>query len=92
MPASSHNGWPDDSNVQISFLLLNQVFWQGFGVGVSVGPVSKQLGCDVLNDRFIQPPTENKKDNIIICHTESIQRQKRPIKTRILTWNKVKDI
>lgn len=26
MPASSHDGWPDDSNVQVSFLLLNQVF------------------------------------------------------------------
>lgn len=67
MPASSHDGWPDDSNVQVSFLLLNQVFWQGFGVGVSVGPVPKQLGCDVLNDRFIQPPTGN-KENVIIHH------------------------
>lgn len=65
MPAGSHDGWPDDSNVQVSFLLLNQVLWQGFGVGVSVGPLPKQLGCDVLNDGFIQPPT-GKEENIII--------------------------
>lgn len=80
MPASSHDGWPDDSNVQVSFLLLDQVFWQGFGVGVSVRPVPNQLGCDVFNDRFIQPPMEN-KEIIIICRTE---REK----TGILTWNK----
>ena len=88
MPASSHDGWPDDSNVQVSFLLLNQVFWQGFGVGVSVGPVPKQLGCDVLNDRFIQPPRGN-KENVIICHRERGKTEaKKTSETGILSWNK----
>lgn len=88
VPASSHDGWPDDSNVQVSFLLLNQVFWQGFGVGVSVGPVPKQLGCDVLNDRFIQPPTGN-KGNVIIHHAEREEtEEKKTSETGILTWNK----
>lgn len=80
MPAGSHDGWPDDSNVQVSFLLLNQVLWQGFGVGVSVGPLPKQLGCDVLNDGFIQPPTGNKENIITYLQGEKKLGQNWPVR------------
>lgn len=53
LPGRAHNGGPDDGDVQVPALLLHHHLSQGFGVGVSIGPVPDQLGCDLVDNSVV---------------------------------------